>query len=77
MTDSVPTTAITDPTELGDLLLEVLPPDFSTIENMSAGEGLDLIRKGRGHSGSIARAVGIEVAVDADRFQRNAYNSKL
>jgi hypothetical protein len=40
VTDSVPTTAITDPTELGDLLLEVLPLDGSTLGNLSARQAL-------------------------------------
>lgn len=40
VTDSAPTTAITDPTELGDLLLEVLPPDGSTLGNLSARQAL-------------------------------------
>ena len=47
--------------ELGDLLLEVLPPDGGTIGNLSAREalGLGLVVKGRGRGGSLALAEGI------------------
>ncbi len=59
MTDSATfTTPEASDEDLGDLLLEVLPPDGSTIGNMSAREalGLGLVVKGRGRCGFIAGA---------------------
>lgn len=51
MTDSATSALLEDDDEdtgedLGDLLLEVLPGDGSTIGNLSAREELDLMRRG-------------------------------
>ncbi|QNI81666.1 Putative Type I restriction-modification system M subunit [Synechococcus sp. RS9907] len=43
MTDSAPTTPLQDANELGDLLLEVLPPDGSTLGNLSARQALSKV----------------------------------